>query len=49
MQDRVRVGKTPAELKQAILNNLYFVQGRIPSLPRRMTGTWRSPSQSATA
>jgi starch phosphorylase len=32
MQDRVRVGRTPAELKQAILDNLYFVQGRIPKL-----------------
>ncbi len=32
MQNSVRVGKTPSELKQAILDNLYFVQGRIPEL-----------------
>jgi starch phosphorylase len=31
-QDRVRTGRTPAELKQAILDNLYFIQGRIPRL-----------------
>ena len=32
MQNSVRVGQTPAELKQAILDNLYFVQGRTPEL-----------------
>ena len=32
VQDRVRVGRTPAELKQAILDNLYYVQGRVPEL-----------------
>ncbi len=31
-QSRVRVGRTSAELKQAILDNLYYVQGRIPEL-----------------
>src|SRR5271166_3974758 len=30
--DRVRTGRTPAELKQAILDNLYYAQGRIPEL-----------------
>jgi glycogen phosphorylase len=30
--DRVRTGRTPAELKQAILDNLYYVQCRIPDL-----------------
>ena len=30
--DRVRIGRTPAELKQAILENLYYVQTRIPEL-----------------
>ena len=30
--DRVRVGRTSAELKQAILDNLYYVQGRIPDV-----------------
>ena len=30
--DRVRTGRTPAELRQAILDNLYYVQGRIPEL-----------------
>jgi glycogen phosphorylase len=30
--DRVRTGRTPSELKQAILDNLYFLQGRIPAL-----------------
>src|SRR5271165_1587646 len=30
--DRVRIGRTPAELKQAILDNLYYAQGRIPEL-----------------
>ena len=30
--DRVRTGRTPAELKQAILDNLYYQQGRIPEL-----------------
>ena len=28
----VRTGRTSAELKQAILDNLYFLQGRIPEL-----------------
>src|SRR5271169_5844009 len=32
VQDRVRTGRTSAELKQAILDNLYYVQGRIPEL-----------------
>jgi starch phosphorylase len=32
VEDRVRVGTTPAELKQAILDNLYYVQGRIPEV-----------------
>ena len=32
LQDRVRVGRTSAELKQAILDNLYYVQGRVPEL-----------------
>ena len=32
VQDRVRVGRTPAELRQAILDNLYYVQARIPEL-----------------
>ena len=32
VNDRVRTGKTPAELKQAILDNLYYLQGRIPAL-----------------
>lgn len=32
IEDRVRIGKTPAEVKQAILDNLYFVQTRIPAL-----------------
>ncbi len=32
MVDHVRTGKTPAELKQAILDNLYYVQTRIPEL-----------------
>jgi glycogen phosphorylase len=31
-ESRIRVGKTPAELRQAILDNLYFVQARIPEL-----------------
>ena len=31
-QDNVRTGSTPAELKQAILDNLYYVQSRIPAL-----------------
>jgi starch phosphorylase len=30
--ESIRVGKTSAELKQAMLDNLYFVQGRIPEL-----------------
>jgi hypothetical protein len=30
--DRVRTGRTPAELRQAILDNPYYVQGRIPEL-----------------
>ena len=32
VDDRVRTGRTPAELKQAILDNLYYVQARIPEL-----------------
>ena len=32
VNDRVRTGDTLAELKQAILDNLYFLQGRIPAL-----------------
>ena len=32
VNDRVRTGQTPAELKQAILDNLYYIQGRIPAL-----------------
>jgi starch phosphorylase len=32
VSDRVRTGRTPAELKQAILDNLYYAQGRIPEL-----------------
>ncbi len=32
VNDSVRVGCTPAELKQAILDNLYYVQGRVPEL-----------------
>src|SRR5271157_4739927 len=32
VQDRVRVGRTPAELKQAIIDNLYYVQTRVPEL-----------------
>jgi starch phosphorylase len=32
LQDRVRTGTTPAELKQSILDNLYYVQTRIPEL-----------------
>jgi starch phosphorylase len=32
IQDRVRTGRTPAELKQAILDNLYYIQTRIPEL-----------------
>ena len=31
VQDRVRTGRTPADLKQAILDNLYYVQSRIPA------------------
>jgi len=30
--DEARVGNTTADLKQAILDNLYFIQGRIPEL-----------------
>jgi starch phosphorylase len=29
-RDQVRVGRTPVELKQAILDNLYYAQSRIP-------------------
>jgi starch phosphorylase len=29
---RYQSGRTPAELKQAILDNLYYVQTRIPTL-----------------
>ncbi len=32
IEDRVPTGNNPAELKQAILDNLYYVQGRIPAL-----------------
>jgi glycogen phosphorylase len=32
VNDRVRTGKTPAELKQAILDNRYYLQGRISAL-----------------
>ena len=32
VSDRVRTGRTKAELKQAILDNLYYAQGRIPEL-----------------
>jgi len=32
VQDRVRTGRTTAELKQAILDNLYYIQTRIPQL-----------------
>ena len=32
VSDRVRTGRTTAELKQAILDNLYYGQGRIPEL-----------------
>ncbi|HEY4932440.1 MAG TPA: glycogen/starch/alpha-glucan phosphorylase [Terriglobales bacterium] len=32
LQDVVRTGTTPADLKQAILDNLYYAQGRIPQL-----------------
>src|SRR5271165_3088526 len=32
VQDNVRTGRTPAELKQAILDNLYYVQTRVPQL-----------------
>ncbi len=31
-EDRVRTGRSAAELKQAILDNLYYVQTRIPEL-----------------
>src|ERR1700760_1071215 len=32
IDDRVRTGNSPAEVKQAILDNLHFVQTRIPEL-----------------
>src|SRR5271165_7232481 len=32
VQDNVRIGRSPAELKQAILDNLYYVQTRVPEL-----------------
>ena len=32
IENRVRIGRTPAEVKQAILDNLHFVQTRIPAL-----------------
>ena len=32
VQDHVRTGMTPADLKQAILDNLYYVQSRIPAI-----------------
>ena len=31
-RDQVRTGTTTADLKQAILDNLYYIQGRIPEL-----------------
>jgi starch phosphorylase len=32
VEDRVRTGHTVADLKQAILDNLYYAQGRVPDL-----------------
>lgn len=32
IEDRVPTGNNPAEVKQAILDNLHFVQTRIPAL-----------------
>ena len=32
VQEVIRTGRSPAELKQAILDNLYYVQTRIPAL-----------------
>ena len=32
VHDRIRTGTSTADLKQAILDNLYYVQGRIPEL-----------------
>src|SRR5271169_4520148 len=31
-QDHIRTGDSSADLKQAILDNLYYIQGRIPAL-----------------
>ena len=31
-QENVRTGRSASELKQAILDNLYYVQSRIPAL-----------------
>ena len=30
--DEARTGNSTADLKQAILDNLYYIQGRIPAL-----------------
>jgi starch phosphorylase len=35
MEDRVRTGSSVADLKQAILDNLYYQQGRVPDLATR--------------
>jgi starch phosphorylase len=32
VQDNVRTGRTPSELRQAILDNLYYAQTRVPAL-----------------
>jgi|SRR5215469_1903854 len=32
VQDNVRIGRTTADLKQAILDNLYYIQTRIPDM-----------------
>jgi starch phosphorylase len=32
LQEIIRTGRSPAELKQAILDNLYYVQTRVPAL-----------------
>src|ERR1035438_9753579 len=31
-RDQIRTGTSTADLKQAILDNLYYVQGRVPEL-----------------
>ena len=31
-RDQVRTGHSAADLKQAILDNLYYIQGRMPEL-----------------